>query len=236
MWGNSPWVQIPPPPREGSGGEAGDSRLPSALPSRPWLATNSSEPRTTSSTTWPPCVCALAEARKALGPRRRARRCRRRRGRSGHRHPTQRARAATRPHRPRRDPGAARCRGRRSAPGGSSDVTLVVTLEPCAMCAGALVAARLGRLVFGAVDPKAGACGSLYQLCADPRLNHELPVTGRGPGRASAAWCWRNSSPLGAEERSDHPVGSPRRANQGGSRPSALSVAMANLGMSVNER
>ena len=58
------------------------------------------------------------------------------------------------------------------------DVTLVVTLEPCAMCAGALVAARVGRLVFGAVDPKAGACGSLYQLCADPRLNHELPVTG----------------------------------------------------------
>jgi tRNA(adenine34) deaminase len=58
-----------------------------------------------------------------------------------------------------------------------SDVTLVVTLEPCAMCAGALVAARLGRLVFGAPDPKAGACGSLYQLCADPRLNHELPVT-----------------------------------------------------------
>ncbi len=58
-----------------------------------------------------------------------------------------------------------------------SDVTLVVTLEPCAMCAGALVAARLGRLVFGATDPKAGACGSLYQLCADPRLNHELPVT-----------------------------------------------------------
>jgi tRNA(adenine34) deaminase len=58
------------------------------------------------------------------------------------------------------------------------DVTLVVTLEPCAMCAGALVAARVGRLVFGAVDPKAGACGSLYQLCADPRLNHELSVTG----------------------------------------------------------
>jgi tRNA(adenine34) deaminase len=58
------------------------------------------------------------------------------------------------------------------------DVTVVVTLEPCAMCAGALVAARVGRLVFGAVDPKAGACGSLYQLCADPRLNHELPVTG----------------------------------------------------------
>jgi tRNA(adenine34) deaminase len=59
-----------------------------------------------------------------------------------------------------------------------TDVTLVVTLEPCAMCAGALVAARVGRLVFGAADPKAGACGSLYQLCADPRLNHELPVSG----------------------------------------------------------
>jgi tRNA(adenine34) deaminase len=56
-------------------------------------------------------------------------------------------------------------------------VTLVVTLEPCPMCAGALVAARVGRLVFGAADPKAGACGSLYQLCSDPRLNHELPVT-----------------------------------------------------------
>jgi tRNA(adenine34) deaminase len=58
------------------------------------------------------------------------------------------------------------------------DVTLVVTLEPCVMCAGALVAGRVGRLVFGASDPKAGACGTLYQLCADPRLNHELPVTG----------------------------------------------------------
>jgi tRNA(adenine34) deaminase len=58
-----------------------------------------------------------------------------------------------------------------------SEVTLVVTLEPCPMCAGALVAARLGRLVFGTTDPKAGACGTLYNLCADPRLNHELPVT-----------------------------------------------------------
>ncbi|HEY7917135.1 MAG TPA: nucleoside deaminase [Acidimicrobiales bacterium] len=58
-----------------------------------------------------------------------------------------------------------------------SEVTLVVTLEPCPMCAGGLVACRLGRLVFGAADPKAGACGSLYNLCADPRLNHEVPVT-----------------------------------------------------------
>jgi tRNA(adenine34) deaminase len=58
-----------------------------------------------------------------------------------------------------------------------SMVTLVVTLEPCPMCAGGLVASRLGRLVFGAPDFKAGACGSLYNLCADPRLNHEVPVT-----------------------------------------------------------
>ncbi len=54
--------------------------------------------------------------------------------------------------------------------------TLYVTLEPCPMCAGALVAARVSRLVFGASDPKGGACGSLYNLCSDPRLNHELPV------------------------------------------------------------
>jgi len=54
--------------------------------------------------------------------------------------------------------------------------TLVVTLEPCPMCAGALVAARLRRVVFGAADPKAGACGSLYNLCVDPRLNHEIEV------------------------------------------------------------
>ena len=56
------------------------------------------------------------------------------------------------------------------------DATLVVTLEPCPMCAGALVASRLSRVVFGAADPKAGACGSLYNLCADPRLNHEVEV------------------------------------------------------------
>ncbi len=58
-----------------------------------------------------------------------------------------------------------------------SEVTLVVTLEPCPMCAGALVAARVGRVVYGAADPRAGACGTLYNLCADPRLNHELTVT-----------------------------------------------------------
>ncbi len=54
--------------------------------------------------------------------------------------------------------------------------TLVVTLEPCAMCAGAIVAARMSRLVFGASDGKAGACGSLYNLMSDPRLNHEVEL------------------------------------------------------------
>jgi tRNA(adenine34) deaminase len=54
--------------------------------------------------------------------------------------------------------------------------TVYVTIEPCAMCAGALVNARVARVVFGAADLKAGACGSLYNLGADPRLNHELTV------------------------------------------------------------
>ena len=54
--------------------------------------------------------------------------------------------------------------------------TLVVTLEPCPMCAGAAQAARVDRIVFGAADPKAGACGSLYNLAADTRLNHEMDV------------------------------------------------------------
>jgi tRNA(adenine34) deaminase len=57
------------------------------------------------------------------------------------------------------------------------DCTMVVTLEPCPMCAGAMVNARLGRLVFGARDPKAGAVGSLMNVVADPRLNHRIPVT-----------------------------------------------------------
>ena len=56
------------------------------------------------------------------------------------------------------------------------DCSLYVTLEPCVMCAGALVNARIGRVVFGAVDPKAGALVSLYQICGDPRLNHRPPV------------------------------------------------------------
>ena len=57
------------------------------------------------------------------------------------------------------------------------DCTLVVTLEPCVMCAGALLNARIGHLVYGAADLKGGATASLYNVCADPRLNHNPPVT-----------------------------------------------------------
>ena len=59
-----------------------------------------------------------------------------------------------------------------------TDLTLVVTLEPCTMCAGAVIAARLGRLVYGAVDPRAGAAGSLWDVLRDRRLNHHPEVIG----------------------------------------------------------
>ena len=55
--------------------------------------------------------------------------------------------------------------------------TIYVTLEPCPMCAGALVLARIDRLVFGCDDPKAGACGSLYNIVQDERLNHNMDIT-----------------------------------------------------------
>lgn len=56
-------------------------------------------------------------------------------------------------------------------------LTLYVTLEPCAMCAGAMVLARIDRLVFGCADPKAGACGTLYNILQDKRLNHQVEIT-----------------------------------------------------------
>ncbi len=56
------------------------------------------------------------------------------------------------------------------------DCTLYVTLEPCVMCAGAIVLARIATLVFGAADPKGGACGTLYNIVKDPRLNHRVEV------------------------------------------------------------
>lgn len=56
--------------------------------------------------------------------------------------------------------------------------TLYVTLEPCAMCAGAMIHARVARVVFGAPDPKTGACGGVLDLFAEPRLNHHATVVG----------------------------------------------------------
>lgn len=69
---------------------------------------------------------------------------------------------------------AARTLGNYRLPG----TVLYVTLEPCAMCAGAIMHARVARLVFGARDPKTGACGSVVDLFAEPRLNHHTRVTG----------------------------------------------------------
>ena len=63
---------------------------------------------------------------------------------------------------------------------------LVTTLEPCPMCAGAAVMARVAKVVFAAEDPKAGACGTLYNLGADPRLNHNFEVVA-GVGRDESA-------------------------------------------------
>ncbi len=59
-----------------------------------------------------------------------------------------------------------------------NDCTLYVTLEPCAQCAGAIVLAKVGRVVFGAYDPKAGMCGSVGDVVRHPRLNHRVEVVG----------------------------------------------------------
>lgn len=59
-----------------------------------------------------------------------------------------------------------------------NDCTLVVTLEPCVMCSGLIINARIGRVIYGARDPKAGAVESLYRLLADPRQNHRCPAIG----------------------------------------------------------
>ena len=58
-----------------------------------------------------------------------------------------------------------------------TDATIYVTVEPCIMCAGAIILSRLDKLIFGAYDPKAGACGSLYNLPQDIRLNHQVGIT-----------------------------------------------------------
>ena len=68
-----------------------------------------------------------------------------------------------------------------------TDCTLVVTLEPCPMCAGALLLARIPRVVFGAWDPKAGACGSVLDVVRDPRFNHQVQVRAGVRSEESAA-------------------------------------------------
>ena len=73
---------------------------------------------------------------------------------------------------------AIRAAARRAGHWRLTGCTLVVTLEPCTMCAGAVIAARLGRLVYGAEDPKAGAVGSLWDVVRDPRLAHRPEVLG----------------------------------------------------------
>lgn len=78
--------------------------------------------------------------------------------------------------------------------------TVVVTVEPCPMCAGAVLAARAERVVFGAADPKAGALGTLYNLGADPRLHHELEVVGgiraeEAAAQVSSFFSQRRSAP-----------------------------------------
>jgi tRNA(adenine34) deaminase len=78
---------------------------------------------------------------------------------------------------------AARSRGNYRLPG----ATLYVTLEPCPMCCGAIVHARVGRVVYGAADPRTGAVRSLYRLLEDPRLNHEARVTEGVRGEECAA-------------------------------------------------
>jgi tRNA(adenine34) deaminase len=86
--------------------------------------------------------------------------------------------------------------------------TLYVTLEPCAMCAGAIMHARLARLVYGAPDPKTGACGSVTDLFAERRLNHHAEVTSDVLSEdcgamLSAFFAWRRKQPVDQSDAKD---------------------------------
>jgi tRNA(adenine34) deaminase len=81
---------------------------------------------------------------------------------------------------------------------------IFVTLEPCLMCAGAILQARLRRLVFGCLDPKAGAVESLYRSCADRRLNHQLPAVAGVLAEESAALLGEFFAHLRLQKRPTH--------------------------------
>ena len=83
-----------------------------------------------------------------------------------------------------------------------SDCDLYVTLEPCVMCVGAILQARIRRIVFGCLDAKAGAVISLYRLCEDHRLNHQLPVVGGVLAKESAVLLSGFFSDLREQKRS----------------------------------
>ena len=93
-----------------------------------------------------------------------------------------------------------------------TECTLYVTLEPCTMCAGALVLARLPLLVFGASDPKAGAVGSLYDLAREPRLNHRVDVEAGVMAEECGALLRDFFRAARARSRADGPRGGPQTA------------------------
>ena len=101
-----------------------------------------------------------------------------------------------------RDRGDARRPGRRWATTACSACTLYVTLEPCAMCAMAMVHARIARVVFAASDPKTGAAGSVFDLLADPRHNHRVRGAGRRARRRGRRPC---SPPISAQSAASRP-------------------------------
>ena len=91
---------------------------------------------------------------------------------------------------------------------------IYVTLEPCLMCTGAILQARMRRLIFACVDPKAGAVESLYRLCADQRLNHQLPVTSGVLADESAALLADFFAQLRTQKRDSAKNGEPAEAGQ----------------------
>ena len=161
---------------------------------------------------------ALDEARPA-SQRRRAGRGRRRSPTASSSRDVTTSASGRRPDGPRRGARAARRRGRRRARGGSTARRSSCTLEPCPMCAGAGVGPPVATVVFGAADPKAGAAGSLYNLGADQRLNHDVEVAAGVRADECAALLRdvlrRSAGPI---DRGEAGAGSPRRSSPEGCR------------------